>query len=279
MKTPASTASIVTVNGHSVSYLEAGEQQRSTVIFIHGFPFNKTSWEPQIAALHESYHVIAYDIRGHGDSTEGTEEFSIDLFAKDLIGFMDALEIDRAIICGLSMGGYIALNAITTHPERFSALILSDTQCTADSAEGKQKRMAAIESIKEKGIDHYADESIKKLFAPASHTAHPDQVASIHLMVTKTSVYTLTQTLLALASRAETCTKLTSIQVPVLIIVGAEDIVTPPAAARAMAERIPHAELQIIDHAGHLPNLERTDEFNTTLVAFLISAIAIPPVI
>lgn len=271
METPIRTASIVTVNGHSISYMEAGGRENATVIFIHGFPFNKSSWEPQIAALHESYHVVAYDVRGHGDSTEGTSEFSIDLFVEDLIGLMDALKIYRAGVCGLSMGGYIALNAITTHPDRFSALILSDTQCIADSEEGKQKRMTAIESIKEKGIDNYADESIKKLFAPASHTALPDQVTSVHLMITKTSAYTLTQTLLALANRTETCSKLATIKVPVLIMVGSEDVITPPSAAQFMAERIEGAELQIIDHAGHLPNLERTDEFNTTLVTFLIN--------
>jgi 3-oxoadipate enol-lactonase len=263
-------ASIVTVNGHSISYLEAGEGKETSVIFIHGFPFNKRSWEPQIEALHESYHVIAYDVRGHGDSTEGTVEFSIDLFTLDLIGLMDALEINRAVICGLSMGGYIALHAISKYPDRFSALILSDTQCIADSEEGKQKRMAAIENIKAKGVDLYADESIKKLFAPASHTTHPDQVASIHRMITKTSVYTLMQTLLALANRAETCTKLAGINVPCLIMVGAEDPITPPSAAQFMTERIKDAELQIIDHAAHLPNLERANEFNTHLVQFLI---------
>ncbi len=118
--------------------------------------------------LKENYRVIAYDVRGHGNSDAGTEDFSIDLFATDLLNLMDALKIDKAILCGLSMGGYIALNAVENYPDRFDALILSDTTCTADTPEAKEKRMKTIESIRKNGVEKFADESITNLFAPES---------------------------------------------------------------------------------------------------------------
>ena len=102
--------------------------------------------------MKENYRVIAYDVRGHGNSDAGIGDFSIDLFANDLLSFMDELKIDKAMLCGLSMGGYIALNAVENYPDRFDALILSDTTCTADTPEVKEKRMKTIESIKKNGV-------------------------------------------------------------------------------------------------------------------------------
>ena len=138
------------------------------IIFIHGFPFNKSMWNLQVEALKDKYRVITYDIRGHGKSDAGNEVFTIDLFVNDLINLMDALKIDNAILCGLSMGGYIALNAMAKYQERFDALILCDTQCIADTPEAKEKRIKAIESIRKTGVEKYADESIKNLFASGS---------------------------------------------------------------------------------------------------------------
>ena len=138
----------ITVNDLTVSYNDEGENGAPVIIFIHGFPFNKSMWDKQLKALKENYRVIAYDVRGHGNSDAGKGDFSIELFANDLLSFMDALKIDKAMLCGLSMGGYIALNAVEKYPDRFDALILSDTTCVADTPEAKEKRMKAIESIK-----------------------------------------------------------------------------------------------------------------------------------
>ena len=158
------------INNLLVSYTDEGKEGSPVIIFIHGFPFNKSMWNLQVESLKDDYRLITYDIRGHGNSDAGNEDFSIDLFANDLIGLMDALKIDKAILCGLSMGGYIALNAIEKHKERFDALILSDTQCIADTPEAKEKRIKAIESIRKTGVEKYAEESIKNLFASESFT-------------------------------------------------------------------------------------------------------------
>ncbi len=259
------------INNLLVSYIDEGREGSSVIIFIHGFPFNKSMWNFQVEPLKDNYRLIMYDIRGHGNSDAGNEVFSIDLFANDLIGLMDALKIDKAILCGLSMGGYIALNAMGKHHERFDALVLSDTQCIADTPEAKEKRMRAIESIKYTGVGKYAEESIKNFFSPESFLTRGKEIADVKEMIVKTSEQSLCNTLLALSVRKETCNILPEIKVPVLIMVGNEDKITPPATARFMHEKIEGSFLKIIDHAGHLSNLENPGEFNVQLKKFVAS--------
>ncbi len=259
----------ITINDIAVNYSDEGEKGAPAVIFIHGFPFNRSMWNMQLKALKDSCRVISYDIRGHGTSDPGNEIFSIELFVKDLLALMDALKIKKAVLCGLSMGGYIALNAIENYPERFIALMLCDTTCIADTPEVKEKRMNAIESIRKNGVEKYAEESIKNFFAPESITVKYNEIDAIRGMIVKTSEQTLLKTLLALSVRKETCSKLSEIRVPVLIMVGKEDKITPPAAAQFMHEKIKGSSLHILEHAGHLSNMENPGEFNSTLMTFI----------
>lgn len=259
----------ITVNNVTLSYNDAGPEGAPTILFIHGFPFNKSMWNVQVETLKTDYRVITYDIRGHGNSDLGDEDFSIELFGQDLILLMDALKIEKAIVCGLSMGGYIALNAIGNYPDRFTGLVLSDTNCASDTPESKDKRMQAIESIRKNGVEKYADESLKKLFAPESFTTKLKELDKAREMITTTSKQSLYNTLHALAKREETCTKLPEINVPVLILVGYEDVITPLEAAHSMHEKIKGSFLHIINQAGHLSNLENPVEFNDQLKTFL----------
>lgn len=259
----------ITINKISVSYNDEGLNEAPVIIFIHGFPLNKSMWNKQLKALKDNYRVIAYDIRGHGKTDVGTLDFSIDLFVKDLLGFMDALKIKKTIICGLSMGGYIALNAIENHPERFTALILSDTNCTADTPEAKEKRMNTIQSIKENGVEKLANDLLPNLFAPESFITNSKEIVAVKEMIVNTTKESLYKSLNALANRKETCSKLEEIKVPVLILVGKEDKITPPEAAKAMHEKIDIALLSIINKAGHLSNLENPEEFNSHLKKFV----------
>lgn len=255
----------ITVNDLTVSYNDEGENGAPVIIFIHGFPFNKSMWDKQVKALKENYRVIAYDVRGHGDSDSGTGDFSIDLFADDLLSLMDELKIDKAMLCGLSMGGYIALNAVEKDPDRFDALILSDTNCIADTSEAKEKRLKTIESIKKNGVEKFAEESIKNLFSPESLSTKEKEIAHVREMILNTSKKSLYKTLQAFYERKETCSKLHDINVPVLIMVGEEDKITPLEAAQMMHEKIEDSVLYIIEHAGHLSNLENPTDFNNQL--------------
>jgi 3-oxoadipate enol-lactonase len=259
----------ITANNITVTYNDEGPENAPVIIFIHGFPFSKEMWNKQIDELKGKFRVIAYDVRGHGNSWSGTDDFSIELFVKDLLSLMDTLEIEKTALCGLSMGGYIALNAIENHPHRFDSLILCDTSCSADSPEAKEKRMKAIEGIWENGIEKFADDSIKNFFAPESFIKKKDVIAGVREIMIGTTEKSVIRTLLALSNRKETCTTLWKIKVPVLILVGEEDKITPPEAAQFMHEEINGSVMSVIENAGHLSNLENPDQFNQQLKRFL----------
>ncbi|MCD6066686.1 MAG: 3-oxoadipate enol-lactonase [Bacteroidetes bacterium] len=259
-----------TLNKLTVRYSDQGPDNAPVVIFIHGFPFNRSMWDLQVKDLQDRFRVVTYDVRGHGDSETGEEEFSIDLFSKDLLALMDFLKIPQAIICGLSMGGYIALQTVVEHPGRIAGLILCDTQCTADTPEIIEKRMATIEAIRLKGVETYAEDSIKKLFAPQSLKTKQSNVAYVKQMILDTDEETLYNTLHALARRRETCDQLHLIKVPVLVLVGAEDKITPPSSAMMLHHGIKNAGLEIIEDAGHVSNIEQPEVFNEKMEKFML---------
>ncbi|MFO7673458.1 MAG: alpha/beta fold hydrolase [Lutibacter sp.] len=259
----------LTVNNNIISYNDEGPEGAPIIIFIHGFPLNKSMWDKQMNALKDNYRVIAYDIRGHGESEVGPIDFSIDLFVTDLLNLMDALKIEKAMLCGLSMGGYIALKAIENFPGRFTAIILSDTNCTADTPEAKEKRMNTILNIKKNGVEQLAEDLIPNLFAEESFKSNLEEIAAVKEMIVTTTIPSLSKSLHALANRKETCSKLAKIKVPVLILVGEEDTITPPEAAIAMQEKIKDSLLELIPHAGHLSNMENENEFNSQLEKFI----------
>src|SRR5262245_28830559 len=131
-------------------YEEKGPPNAYPLVFIHGFPFNHTTWNPQWEALPSSRRAVRYDLRGHGQSETGDGQYTLELFVDDLMGLLDFLEISRAVLCGLSMGGYTALRAAERHPERIRGLVLCDTKSEADSNETKLKRAENLKLIKTK---------------------------------------------------------------------------------------------------------------------------------
>ncbi len=261
----------ISVNQLTVSYTDEGPDKAPVIIFIHAFPLNKSMWNNQVEALSLNYRVIAYDIRGHGKSDVGSGDFSIEIFVNDLITLMDTLKIKKAMLCGLSMGGYIALNAIVNYPKRFDALILCDTNCVADTQEIREKRMNTIESIKNDGLEHYAEESLKKLFTPESFVTNKEKTAVVQTMILETNVQSICKTIFALSRRQETCSRLADIKVHVLIMVGEKDELTPPSDSILMQKMINGSLLNIIEHAGHLSNIENSYEFNEHLIKFISS--------
>ena len=258
----------IPVNNFQLSYDDVGEGS-IPIIFLHGFPFDKTMWYEQLDFLKFSYRLISYDIRGFGKSTDEESTLSINLFTDDLIQFMDKLGIDKAIICGLSMGGFIALNAIKRFPNRFDALILCDTQCIADTAEVKEKRYKTIDEIEGGGVTNFNEGFIESVFHKDTITNNKELVGQVRSVVFANSEHIIKQGLVALAERSETCSILNKISVPTLIICGREDEVTPLAQSESMNETINDSELRVIDHAGHVSNLEQPHEFNQHLSDFL----------
>jgi 3-oxoadipate enol-lactonase len=261
-----------TINNSLTHYIDIGISTAMPVILIHGFPFSHKMWMMpggQTEALAGTYRVIAYDIRGHGESEVGDGIYSIEFFADDLIGLMDHLNIQQAVVLGLSLGGYIALRAIQKNPERFKGLVLCNTRAEADSNESKIKRAAAIRAIKTNGPRIFAQESVKNLFAPSSLETKQSAVKLIESTIERTAPLSLCGTELALASRVDSTSSLSSIKVPTLVLTGELDITVPPEASKAMKDAIPNAEFFVIPNAAHLSNLENADEFNKHLLEFL----------
>jgi 3-oxoadipate enol-lactonase len=263
------TKNSIQLNDINVSYLTDGTEHAETILFVHGFPLDKSMWLHQLNAFKTDFRVIAPDLRGHGETTIGDQAFSISLFADDLIGLMDALELEKVILCGLSMGGYTALNAVLRFPERFSALILTDTSCKADTPEAREKRMQTIMDIEQNGVEKYADESLKRLFAPESLVYKTDETEAVRNMILNTTKNSLFNSLKALASREESCSKLSMINIPTLVITGQSDIITPPEIAEFMHQHLPDSRLHLLEDAGHMSNMENPDGFNEQLWMFL----------
>ncbi len=259
---------ITRVNNFDLSYDDLGEGA-VPVIFLHGFPFSKSMWQAQLDFLKSSNRVIACDIRGFGNSKDEESVMSMDLFGDDLIQFMDKLNIDKAVVCGLSMGGYIALNVCKRYADRLQALILCDTQCIADTPEGKEKRLKLIDDIAMNGTGNFTEGFIKNVFHKDSLTEKKEIVEELRNVILSNSKQIIMMGLKALAERSETCSSLSEVKIPTLIICGREDQVTTLAQSEFMNQKIEGSILRIIDDAGHVSNLEQADEFNKHLHDFL----------
>ncbi|UCH63120.1 MAG: alpha/beta fold hydrolase [Fidelibacterota bacterium] len=260
---------IANINGHSLNYVVRGTKDGLPVVFIHGFPFSHRMWQPQLEALPHRYRAVAYDVRGHGDSEVGHGQYTVELFVDDLIGLLDHLAVNQAVVCGLSMGGYIALRAVERHPERFRGLVLCDTRSEADTDEAKVKRAGTIAAVRSLGVAPFAEEFVKLVLAPRTIEANPSVVKLVKGMITGTDPLGICGTLLALAARTDTTPALSAMNLPALVLVGEHDVLTPPVDAQAMARALPEAALHVIPDAAHMSNLENPAVFNERLLGFL----------
>ena len=255
--------------GITTFYHEQGTPGGMPLVLIHGFPFSHEMWKPQLDVLPKSFRTIAYDVRGHGQSDVGDGQYTIELFVDDLIALLDHLGIEQAVLCGLSMGGYIALRAAERNAERIRALILADTRSEGDGNEAKVKRTGTVRAVKSGGVPAFAENFVKAVFAPATFESNPGAVESIKRMITSNAPLGIAGTAIALAARTDTTAALASIQAPTLILVGALDALTPPSASEAMHSHIRGSKLAVLKNAAHMSNLENTSEFNSQLLSFL----------
>lgn len=258
------------VNNITVSYSsKLSDEVEVTIVFIHGFPFNKTIWDKQLKSLPNNIRGIAYDIRGFGNSSTDHFFLNIDLFATDLLNFIDSLKIEKCVLCGISMGGYIALRTFELNSNKIAGLVLCDTNCIADKNEGKVKRFASIELIRSGGKDEFTEGFIKNVFSEDTLAHNPDVVGFLREVIKSTSDDTICSTQLAMASRTDTSSVLPNIKVPALIIRGENDKLMTDEQANQLNSGIAKSESITISKAGHLPNLENPEDFNKALNTFL----------
>lgn len=239
------------------------------IVLIHGYPFNRTLWNEQVAALSSSYRVVVPDLRGSGESDASPGPATMNRMAQDVAQLMDHLEISRAVIGGLSMGGYVALAFYKQFPSRVRALVLADTRASADTAEGKQTRTQQAEKALSEGMAGIADAMLPKLLTPETVSKRPEIVKRVRDMMLKTKPEGAASSLLGMAERDDQTELLSRITANTLIVVGAEDAITPVADSEKMHNAIAGSRLVVLENAGHVSNLERTEEFNQALLDFL----------
>ncbi|UUU32510.1 alpha/beta hydrolase [Streptomyces sp. CA-210063] len=238
------------------------------LVLIHGHPFDRTMWHPQITAFATSRRVIAPDLRGYGESPVVPGITPLSTFAEDIATLLDDLGVTDFALAGLSMGGQIAMECYRQFPHRVRALILADTFPAAETPEGKRTRNTMADRLLHEGMTGYADEVLYKMVAPY---ANAEVAAHVHRMMTATDPEGAAAALRGRAERPDYRDLLITVTVPTLVIVGADDEYTPVTDAEAMHAALPDSTLQVIPDAAHLPNLERPAEFNKALADFLSS--------
>lgn len=255
------------VNGIDIAYDDEGDGL--PVLFVHGHPFDRSLWRPQVEHLRARHRVITPDLRGYGETTVVSGTTPLGVFADDLIGLLDGLELEQVVLCGLSLGGQIVMELHRAHPSRVRALVLADTFPEGETPEGRAMRYAMAERLVREGMSSYADEVLDKMISPRNVVALPDVADHVLRMMRGTSPEGAAAALRGRAERPDYVDSLARTTVPALVVVGEEDEYTPVAVAEKMHSIIPGSALAVIPGAGHLPNLERPEEFNDALERFL----------
>ena len=258
-----------TISGLSV-FLE-GDSKGKPIIFVHGFPYDHTMWKAQVDEFSKNYFCIAYDIRGLGESLTGDGQFTMESFVDDLEAIMTELKLNKPILCGLSMGGYIGLRALERFEEKFSAVILCDTRPEADNNEGKLKRAAAIKRINTEGLAPFTKDFITNCYG---NYYKQNSKNNFEKRIAKSSNFDsigVKGSLLAMLGRNDTTEYLGKIKIPVLIVCGEQDTLTPVMVMQAMAEKINGAEFVVIKNSGHMSPIENPEEVNKAIEEFLES--------
>jgi 3-oxoadipate enol-lactonase len=260
-----------------------------TVLFVHGFPFDGFMWQPQLDALPAEWRGLAPHLRGFGGSevkatpgevVSGAEAggrvalphepvLTMDRLADDLADLIEREDAAPAVVCGLSMGGYVTLSLWRRRPDLIRAVVLADTRAESDTDEGRVNRVRSAQTARDRGTEAIADTMVPAVLADRTLDEQPETVDRVRSMITGTPTETVIAALAGMATRRDFTADLPGIHVPTLVLVGEHDRLTPPEVARSMADRLPRATLQVIPDAGHVSNLENPEGFNQALLEFL----------
>ncbi len=240
------------------------------VLLIHGFPLCRQMWRPQRAALAAAgYRVICPDLPGFGESPALAGPASMASYAEAVIALMDDLGIEKTVVGGMSMGGYVLLDLLARYPERCTGVMFMVTRAAADDAAGKQKRTKLAAEVKAGNEMIVADAFDQVLFAPETVEGKPQLVTEVREWMEATSPAGIIAGLLAMRDREDYVAKLSGFKLPALVVGADQDLAMPLEHAQALAAGLPQAELKIISDAGHMANLEQTESFNAALLGFL----------
>ncbi len=253
------------INDHPINYSDEGKG--TPIILLHAFAADHVLWEPQVRTLSLQYRVIALDLRGFGASgeTDGTAIF-VDQYADDVIALLNKLGIEKAVIGGISLGGYVALSLAQRYPQSMLGLILCNTRAGADSEPAKAARVSLVQKIEQYGsaavVEFYGD----KLFGPKMST---QAKTSVRNMMLRQRPQSLISALLGMAQRPDRSPILDNIGLPTLIISGTADTLIPSSESLFMHRHIRDSAFVDIPDAGHLSNIDKPEEFNRAVNDFM----------
>ncbi len=263
----------VHLDSRTLAYFDSapGDHEAPVLVLIHAFPLGAGMWEGQVKALPEGWRLIAPDLRGFGGSTiaEPDDNPSIDDYATDVIDMLHHLGIERPVVGGLSMGGYVAMAMLRRAPVIARGVILANTRAGADSSEGRANRRGMLAVLDREGASGVAREMMPKLLGTTTLDTRPDVEPFVRRLIKQQSPGAVRGAVQRMMSRPDSMSTIAALMVPTLIIAGDEDVLTPQDDAGKMAAALPMAELVVLPRTGHLSNLEQPQLFNDTLRAFL----------
>lgn len=254
-------ARITLDDGRAIGFAENGGGERIPIVFLHGVGSDKSVWRPQLDHFDSERRAVAFDYPGYGESDPAPEGASRDEFAATILEAMRALDIPRAHICGLSLGGVVAIAMHALDPEACASLILADSFASHPDGQGIYDRSVAASSDLRALAEGRVDVLLAQPADPAVRSEVVETMAAID-----PAAYRVGAGAVWLAKQEE---RAALIRCPTLVLCGSEDRVTPPALSTALTKLIPGAIYEPIERAGHLSNLERPDEFNTLVGAFV----------
>jgi YbgC/YbaW family acyl-CoA thioester hydrolase len=257
----------IAVNGVNLAVDVRG--QGPAVLFIHGFPFDHTIWEHQLSHL-DGWVRIAPDLRGMGQSDAPDLGYSMATYADDLLALLNSLGVERVVLCGLSMGGYVAFEILRRARDRVRGLVLMNSRAEADSPEARKARDASSAQAREGGAAAIAAAMLPRILAAGATTGNPALVERVRQMMEATPVAGMLGAITSLRDRPDSTTLLPTLDgLPTLVIVGEEDQMTPPALSQSMADLMPGSRLIVVPGAGHLTPMERPEVATTAVAEFL----------
>jgi 3-oxoadipate enol-lactonase len=240
------------------------------VVLLHAFPLSRKMWAAQALALasHEC-RVICPDLRGFGENHSFSDVTAMEDSAREIAALLDALKIERAVIGGLSMGGYVTFNLYRLFPAKFAALLLCDTSSASDSAEKRQARFELIDNLETRGPQALIDGMLPNLICEYTKQNNPGLVDEITRTFREVNPKAAAAALRGMAGREDHTPLLKDISAPALLIFGAADIITTPEIAEKMRSEIPRSSFVKLKNAGHYSNLEQPEAFNDALLSFI----------
>ena len=255
------------IAGGELAYDVRGEGP--ALLLLHAFPLGMAMWDDQVRELSKDGQVVRFDCRGFGGSPPGDGLLTMERIASDGAALLDHLGIASATVCGLSMGGYAALAFARGHADRLRGLVLADTRAAADTVQARRTRAEQADMVRREGSAAIAAVVLPKLVGQTTHERRPEVVARLRDLIVANPPRGIADALAGLAARADSTPLLREIRRPTLVVCGEEDVITPPADARALHEAIAGSTLELLPQAGHLASMETPAAFNRVVAAFL----------